>query len=61
MKQKIKIKLPPIDILKETSEQRKERVQRSGTSMITKIAPNKKQFNKKQQRQKDKKEISNYV
>ena len=58
MKQKIKI--PPINILKETPEERKQRVQQSGSSMITKVVPNKKKLNKKQQRQMNLKEIKHY-
>jgi hypothetical protein len=54
MKQKIKIKLPPINILKETPEERKQRVAISGNSMVTKITPSRKKLTKKQQRQKDK-------
>ena len=58
MMKKIKIKLPPINLLKETPEQRKERVNSAGSSMITKIAHNKKKLTKKQQRQQNRKDIS---
>ena len=61
MKKKITIKLPPINILKETPEQRKERIQQSGSSMTTKIIPNKKRKTTKQQRQSDSKDIKEYV
>lgn len=60
MKQKTKIKLPPINILKETPEERKQRVQQSGSSMITKVVPNKKKKTSKQQRQMNSKEIKHY-
>ena len=60
MKKKIKIKVPPIDILKETSEERKERVRNSGNSMITRVVPNKRKLTTKQQRQRDSKEIKNW-
>ena len=61
MKKKINIKLPPINILKETPDERKQRIQQSGSSMITKIVPNKKRKTTKQQRQSDSKEIYKYV
>lgn len=57
----MKIKIPPIDILKETPEQRKERINSAGSSMFSKIVPNKKHLNKKQQRQENKKEINNQL
>ena len=60
MKKKIKIKFPPLDILKETPEERKQRVQQSGSSMITKVVPNKKKKTSKQKRQLDSKEIKHY-
>lgn len=61
MKKKITIMLPKIDIMKETSEERKQRVRNSGTSMVTKIVPNKKRLTKKQQRQTNNKEVREYV
>ena len=61
MNKKIIIKLPKTNILKETPEERKERIQQSGSSMTTKIVPNKKYINKKKQRQLNKKEINNYI
>lgn len=60
MKQKIKIKLPPINILKETPEERKQRITSSGNSMVTKVTPSKKKLTKKQQRQKDMLEVKKY-
>ena len=54
-KKSIKFELPPIDILKETQEQRKERVQNS-KPMGTRIEKNKRKYNRKQ---KHKKEQSN--
>ena len=61
MNKKIIIKLPKMNILKETPEERKQRIQQSGSSMITKIVPNKKRKTTKQQRQSDSKEINKYV
>ena len=61
MNKKIIIKLPKMNILKETPEERKQRVQQSGSSMITKIVPNKKRKTTKQQRQSNSKEIKEYV
>lgn len=58
--QTIKIKLPPINVLKETPEQRKERVNSAGSAMFSKVVPDKKKFDKKKQRQQNKKEVSNY-
>lgn len=37
MKKKITITLPKLDIMKETPEERKQRVRNSGTSMVTKL------------------------
>ena len=61
MKKKITITLPKIDVMKETPEERKQRVRNSGTSMVTKIVPNKKRLTKKQQRQTNNKEVREYV
>lgn len=61
MKKKITITLPKLDIMKETPEERKQRVRNSGTSMVTKIVPNKKRLTKKQQRQTNNKEVREYV
>ena len=61
MKKKIIIKLPPIDLLKETSEERKARINNQGSSMTTKIVPSKRKLDKKKQRQLNKKEINEYV
>ena len=60
MKKKMIIKLPQLNILKETPEQRKERVRNSGNAMVTKIVPNKKKLNKKQQRQQNLKELNQW-
>ena len=46
-KKSIKFELPPIDILKETQEQRKARVQNS-KPMGTKVEQNKRKYNRKQ-------------
>ena len=61
MKKKIIIKLPPIDPLKETPEERKVRINSQGSSMVSKVVPNKRKLDKKKQRQLNKKEISEYV
>ena len=47
--------------MKETPDQRKERIKMSGSSLITKIIPNKKKKAVKQQRQLNKKEIDNQI
>ena len=60
MKKKFTIKVPKINILKESPEERKERVRNSGNAMVTKIVPNKKKLNKKQQRQRDLKELNQW-
>ena len=59
---KQKIKLPPIDILKESAEERKKRVQNQ-KPMGTQIEPDKKKYNRKQKHKKDWnyiEEIKNY-
>ena len=61
MKKKIIIKLPPIDLLKETPEERKARINNQGSSMVSKVVPNKRKLDKKKQRQLNKKEINEYV
>ena len=55
-KKSIKFELPPIDILKETEEQRKARVQNS-KPMGTRVEQDKRKYNRKQ---KHKKEWKNY-
>ena len=60
-KKKIIIKVPKINILKESPEERKQRIQQSGSSMITKVVPNKKRKTTKQLRQLNNKEIKEYV
>ena len=61
MKKKIIIKLPPVDLLKETPEERRVRINSQGSSMVSKVVPNKRKLDKKKQRQLNKKEINNYV
>ena len=61
MKKKIIIKIPPIDILKETPEERKARINSQGSSMVSKIVPNRRKLDTKKQRQLNKKEINKYV
>lgn len=51
-KKSIKFELPPIDILKETEEQRKARVQNS-KPMGTRIEENKRKYNRKQKHKKE--------
>ena len=60
MKKKITIKLPPIDLLKETPEERKARINSQGSFMVSKVVPNKRKLDKKKQRQLNKKEVKNY-
>ena len=47
-----KIKLPPIDILKESAEERKARV-RNSKPMGTRVEENKKKYNRKQKHKKE--------
>ena len=51
-KKSIKFELPPMDILKETKEQRKTRVQNS-KPMGTRVEENKRKYNRKQKHKKD--------
>ena len=51
-KKSIKFELPPIDILKETQEQRKARVQNS-KPMGTRVEENKRKYNRKQKHKKE--------
>ena len=51
-KKSIKFELPPIDILKETQEQRKARVQNS-KPMGTRIEQDKRKYNRKQKHKKE--------
>ena len=51
-KKSIKFELPPIDILKETEEQRKARVQNS-KSMGTRVEQDKRKYNRKQKHKKE--------
>ena len=60
MMKKIKIKLPKVNVLKETPEERKARVNSAGSAMFSKVIPNKKRLSKKQQRQQNKKSAFDY-
>lgn len=51
-KKSIKFELPPMDILKETKEQRKARVQNS-KPMGTRIEQDKRKYNRKQKHKKE--------
>lgn len=51
-KKSIKFELPPFDILKETQEQRKERVQNS-KPMGTRVEKDKRKYNRKQKHKKE--------
>ena len=51
-KKSIKFELPPIDMLKETQEQRKARVQNS-KPMGTKVEQNKRKYNRKQKHKRE--------
>ena len=51
-KKAIKFELPPIDILKETQEQRKARVQNS-KPMGTKVEKDRRKYNRKQKHKKE--------
>lgn len=51
-KKSIKFELPPIDMLKETQEQRKARIQNS-KSMGTRVEQDKRKYNRKQKHKKE--------
>ena len=51
-KKSIKFELPPIDILKETQEQRKARVQNS-KPMGTRVEQDRRKYNRKQKHKKE--------
>ena len=51
-KKSIKFELPPIDILKETQEQRKARVQ-NAKPMGTKVEQDKRKYNRKQKHKRE--------
>ena len=51
-KKSIKFELPPIDILKETEEQRKARVQNS-KPMGTRVEQDKRKYNRKQKHKRE--------
>lgn len=57
-KKSIKFELPPMDILKETQEQRKARVQNS-KPMGTRVEENKRKYNRKQKHKKEWKDYDN--
>ena len=57
-KKSIKFELPPIDILKETQEQRKARVQNS-KPMGTRVEQNKRKYNRKQKHKREWKDYEN--
>lgn len=54
---RLRLNSDPTHSIKETPEQRNERVQQAGSSMRTRIVPNKKNLTIKQQRQLNKKLI----
>ena len=57
----VKINLDNVNIIKETPEERKLRVNSAGSAMFTQVIPNKKKLDKKKQRQLSKKEIQNQL
>ena len=57
-KKSIKFELPPIDILKETEEQRKARVQNS-KPMGTRVEQDKRKYNRKQKHKREWKDYEN--
>lgn len=57
-KKSIKFELPPIDILKETQEQRKARIQNS-KPMGTRVEEDKRKYNRKQKHKKEWKDYDN--
>ena len=57
-KKSIKFELPPIDILKETQEQRKARVQNS-KPMGTRVEQDKRKYNRKQKHKREWKDYEN--
>lgn len=57
-KKSIKFELPPIDILKETQEQRKARVQNS-KPMGTRVEQDKRKYNRKQKHKREWKDYDN--
>ena len=57
----IKISVSKQAHLKETPEERKERVKSAGSSMFTRIVPNKKRLSSKQQRQLNTKEMKEWI
>jgi hypothetical protein len=57
-KKSIKFELPPMDILKESQEQRKARVQNS-KPMGTKVEQDKRKYNRKQKHKREWKDYEN--
>ena len=57
-KKSIKFELPPIDMLKETEEQRKARVQNS-KPMGTRVEQDKRKYNRKQKHKREWKDYEN--
>jgi hypothetical protein len=57
-KKAIKFELPPIDMLKETQEQRKARVQNS-KPMGTRVEQDKRKYNRKQKHKREWKDYEN--
>lgn len=55
----IKIKINPLNIVKETQEERKERVRQSGNSYHTRIVPNKKKEYKRKSKYGEKEVLDN--
>jgi hypothetical protein len=47
-KRKVGVKINPLDLIKETPEQRKQRVRESGNAYRTKVVESKKQYNRQQ-------------
>ena len=54
MKKTIKIKVDPLNVVKETQEERKERVRQSGNAYHTRIVPNKKNTYKRKSKYNEK-------
>lgn len=57
-KKSIKFELPPIDILKESAEQRKTRIQNS-KPMGTRVEQDRRKYNRKRKHKKDWKDYEN--
>lgn len=57
----IKLDISKQNLVKETPEERKQRVNSAGSSMFTRIIPNKKKLSSKQQRQLNTKEMKEWI